>query len=649
MKNIIQQTRFIKDKFSRFLKSTFDIRDHRYNDLYIQRLNELEAKLYKGPYLASALPFEPAKSVNELVKEGFFEPGFLNVGDVDIDRPCYAHQINAFERIANGHSIVVTTGTGSGKTECFMFPIINELIKEIKEGNSEPGIRAIFLFPLNALVYDQIDRLRSLLKNFEDIKFGYYTGKTPENAKTLEGRKELESYRQRFGEPYKNELLTREEMRNNPPQILFTNYSMLEYLLIRPGDQKLISKKALRNLKFIVLDEAHTYKGALGVEISLLLRRLQGAAEKKPQFILTSATLGRGQIDLPDIITFARKLTSSSFEEKDIIFGIRHHNPDVYEYEVDPNDYIAFYNNLENVEAIKPIYEKYRPYNDSCNIKINLYKLLLKDKNTQVLYTLTNKVGLFFDVLRLMPGFDYVALTALVELVSYSLSDNSKYPLKLYDIKYHMFMKAPDGAFITIGKNKDLSLINVNQINGFKAFKIGICQNCKVPYIMGVTDDTNKLCIDNEIDIDETYAEKIKRLEYYLIADCLTAEEIKDVENNPNFEKYYICTKCGYLYKFNSVLGSCKEHSNDYLTVLYKFIGNSDVGDTDVVANNLHKCPICDYKSNNSGIVIGFHVGKDRATTLIAQILYESMEYPVKKVKAERSLFSKNEYNLIQC
>lgn len=648
MKNMIQQTRFIKDKFSRFLKSTFDIRDNGYKNLYIQRLSELEAKLYKGPYLASALPFEQGKSVNELVSEGLFEHDFLNIGDVDLDRPCYAHQINAFERIINGHNAVVTTGTGSGKTECFMFPIINELIKEIRQGNVKPGVRAIFLFPLNALVYDQIDRLRSLLKNFEEIRFGFYTGKTPENEKTPDGRRKLEEYRRRVGEPYKNELLTREEMRNNPPQILFTNYSMLEYLLIRPGDQKIISKEALSGLRFIVLDEAHTYRGALGVEISLLLKRLQGTAEKKPQFILTSATLGRGQVDLPNIIDFACKLTSSLFGEKDIIFGIRHHNPDAYEYEIKPNDYVALYNNLEDVGAVKSVYEKYRPYNDSCSIKVNLYGLLLKDKNTQTLFTLTNNVGLFFDVLRLMPGFDYVALTALVELVSYSLSDDSKYPLKLYDIKYHMFMKAPDGAFITIGKNKDLSLINVNQINGFKAFKIGICQNCKVPYIMGVTDDADKLCIDDEIDIDETYAEKIKRLEYYLIADCLTAEEIKDVESNPNFEKYFICAKCGYLYKANSALGSCKEHANEYLTVLYKYVGNSDVGDEDIVANNLYKCPICDYKSHNSGIVIGFHVGKDRATTLIAQILYESMEYPVKKVKAEHSLFSKKEYDLIQ-
>ena len=138
MKNLIEQTNFIKNKFSRYLRSTFDIRDNTYKNLYSQRLDELESKLYKGPYLASTLPFEPSKTLNELISEGTFENGFSNIGGndpekddyLDFNRPCYAHQIKAFDRLHNGHNIVVTTGTGSGKTECFMFPIINELIRE---------------------------------------------------------------------------------------------------------------------------------------------------------------------------------------------------------------------------------------------------------------------------------------------------------------------------------------------------------------------------------------------------------------------------------------------------------------------------------------------------------------------------------------
>ena len=654
MKNQIEQTDFIKEKFSRYIRSTFDIRDNTYKTLFNQRLSELESKLYKGPYLASTLPFEPSKTLNELIEEGLLEKSFEDIGGkdpekddyLDFNRPCYAHQIKAFERIRDGHNMVVTTGTGSGKTECFMFPIINELIKEYNSGNREPGVRAIFLFPLNALVYDQIDRLRGLLQNYEDIRFGFYTGRTPEDENTPEGRKQIGLYKQKYGEPAKNEVLTREKMRANPPQILFTNYSMLEYLLIRPTDQSLISADALKNLRFIVLDEAHIYRGALGIEIALLLRRLQGTANRNPQFVLTSATLGRGKEDLPQIIDFANKLTSGTFGEEDIIFGIRHENKTPTEYRIEPEDYIDLLGNIENKNEFKLISGKYREYDDNLSEKVNLYELLIRDENVKELFHLTKNVGSFIEVMRNMYDFDVKSLTALVDLITKAKSNDSKFPIKLYDIKYHMFMKAPDGAFITIGQNKDLSLVTVNQIDGFKAFKIGICSNCKVPYIMGITEN-NVLCIDDEIDIDESYADKAKRLEYYLIGDCLTEEERIDVENDPKFEKYYVCARCGYLRKAKSAITSSDcEHFDAYKTTVYKYIGNEDkeLDDEDIVTNNIHRCPVCDYKATNGGVIMGFHVGKDRATTLIAQILYDSMEYPTKKVKASKySLFDKQD------
>ncbi|WP_295092954.1 DEAD/DEAH box helicase [Ruminococcus sp.] len=654
MENLIEQTDFVKGKFSRYLRSTFDIRDNTYNKLYSQRLDELESKLYKGPYLASTLPFEPSKTLNELISEGALENDFNKIGGknpenddyLDFNRPCYAHQIKAFERLRNGHNIVVTTGTGSGKTECFMFPIINELIKEYNSGNRAPGVRAIFLFPLNALVYDQIDRLRGLLQNCPELRFGFYTGRTPEDEKSAEGRRMIGLYRQKYGEPSPNEVLTRERMRENPPQILFTNYSMLEYLLIRPTDSSLISSEALKNLRFLVLDEAHIYRGALGIEISLLLRRLQGTSNKCPQFVLTSATLGRGKEDLPKIIDFASKLTSGSFEEDDIIFGIRHNNSVPDEYSIIPQDYISLLKNLDDLSSLRLIFEKYRPYNDLISVESNIYILLLHDQNSQMLFHLTKNVGLFMEVMRNLQGFDIDALTSLIELISKAKSNDSKFSIKLYDIKYHMFMKAPDGAFVTIGNNKDLSLTVVNQLAGYKAFKIGICQNCKVPYIMGITEN-NILCIDDEIDIDESYADKAKRLEYYLIADCLTKEEINDLENDLHFEKYYICAKCGYLRKANSALtkSDC-DHFDSFKTVIYKYKGKDELelDDDDVITNNIHRCPICDYKSNLGGVIMGFHVGKDRATSLLAQILYDSMEYPTKKEKAsEFSLFKKQE------
>lgn len=640
--NQIEQVNFIKNKFSTYLKSTFDIRDKDYKELYIKRLTEMESKLYKGPFLSSSLPFKQSKSIKTLVSDGVFDKKFLEIEGIDFERPSYSHQVKAFETIVNGRNAVITTGTGSGKTECFMLPIINEIIKETNECKNERGIRAIFLFPLNALVYDQIDRLRNYLKKYTDIKFGFYTGNTPNDNKTNEDKRKIELYKKKFGESADNELLTRQQMKDTPPQILFTNYSMLEYMLIRPSDEALISQKALNKLKFIVLDEAHVYRGALAIEISLLLRRLQGICNKNVQFILTSATLGRGKEDLKEIIDFSSKLTSSKFYPDDIIFGQRIEQKFTNKYKIIGEDYRLLLNNINNNAEFVKIFNKYLKFDNQLNLKTNLYNLLINDENTCSLFYKTKNVCDFYSVLKDLYTLNVGDLTALIELINITESSNYKYATKLFDIKYHMFMKAPDGALITLGRNKDLSLLSVSYINGYKAFKIGICQNCKIPYIMGITRE-NILCVDDEVDIDESYADKSKILEYYLIKDCLTEEEIYDIENNNNFEKVYVCAKCGFVKRegFEDIKGC--EHGNEDLAVLYKYIGDDeyDSDDEDIITNNINRCPICDYKSNNNGVIMGFHVGKDRATTLIAQILYESMNYPIIiEEQPKNSLFS---------
>ena len=235
-------------------------------------------------------------------------------------RDRYAHQVDSIKNVGAGRSTIVTTGTGSGKTECFLFPILNEILSEIENGNKEDGIRAIFLYPMNALVNDQMDRVREILKNCPEIKFGYFTGDTKETVSA--------DYRYKYEQENNvyipsNELVSREEIRKTPPHLLFTNYSMLEYLLIRPNDYSIFSSDKLANWKYVVLDEAHTYNGSLGIELSMLLRRLTGLADKKPKFILTSATLGQKGKSEKDIVNFAQNLTASSFDVNDIIFAKR--------------------------------------------------------------------------------------------------------------------------------------------------------------------------------------------------------------------------------------------------------------------------------------------------------------------------------------
>ena len=214
--------------------------------------------------------------------------------------------------------MVVASGTGSGKTECFLLPVLSALAAEHAAGTLGPGVRALLLYPMNALANDQVRRLRQLLAGSPQITFGRYTGDTPERAR--EGASLFEELNP--GEPrLPGELLSREEMRENPPHLLLTNYAMLEYLLLRPADLDLFEGKHGGHWRFIILDEAHVYDGAKAEEVGMLLRRLRERVGRSAtgirtglQAIATSATVG----DRPRaVMGFASKLFDAPFEWHD--------------------------------------------------------------------------------------------------------------------------------------------------------------------------------------------------------------------------------------------------------------------------------------------------------------------------------------------
>lgn len=202
------------------------------------------------------------------------------------DSSPYTHQFKAWEilRQEKPQSLIVTSGTGSGKTECFMVPILDRLTRQLEQERPPlVGVRAIFLYPLNALINSQQERLRAWT-DFAggDIRFCLYNGNTPEQVKAANRRK------------VPNEVLDREQLRDNPPPILVTNATMLEYMLVRAADASIL-EKSQGKLEWVVLDEAHSYVGSQAAELALLIRRvLHGFGVKSSQvrFVATSATIG---------------------------------------------------------------------------------------------------------------------------------------------------------------------------------------------------------------------------------------------------------------------------------------------------------------------------------------------------------------------
>ena len=238
--NAIQMTEELRENYVKYLMTTFDlsVMDQALAEALRQKLIA-PGVLFQGPYLELNPPYETGSSLRDLVREGVLDERLCRIRE-DIarpeerplppDRPLYLHQEQAIRRVVTGNrNLVVASGTGSGKTESFLIPIINDLIRD-----DRPGVRAILIYPMNALVNDQLERLRRLLRGTR-ITFGRYTSEL--KMAELDGRNASP-------DAPANEVVSRERIRGDakrgqlpdPPQILITNYAMLEHLLIRPED-----------------------------------------------------------------------------------------------------------------------------------------------------------------------------------------------------------------------------------------------------------------------------------------------------------------------------------------------------------------------------------------------------------------------------
>ncbi len=202
----------------------------------------------------------------------------------------YLHQLNAWHELIEkkpAQSVLVTSGTGSGKTECFLVPVLNDLANELntRVGRLE-GVRALFLYPLNALIKSQRDRLIAWSEGFNgQIRFCLFNGDTPTEAKMIDRKL-----------AWRSEVRDRKTLRASPPPILVTNSTMLEYMLVRNEDRPIL-EKSQGKLRWIIIDEAHTYIGSQAAELTLQLRRVLhafGCKSENVHFIATSATIADG-------------------------------------------------------------------------------------------------------------------------------------------------------------------------------------------------------------------------------------------------------------------------------------------------------------------------------------------------------------------
>ncbi|OIQ07933.1 ATP-dependent RNA helicase RhlE [Moorella thermoacetica] len=397
---VYRVTQELHNTLRSYLEATYHIRDV---SLISERRALLNQKgcISQSPWVESTPIYETDRPYSELnlpkaTRDLLTELSRLQPGVGVFPKP-YRHQARALEAfLTHGEDIVIATGTGSGKTESFLMPILGMLVEEAVNRPASaklPGCRALLLYPMNALVNDQLSRIRRLFGDERvalllaqgrgrPVRFGSYTSRTPYPGKRKGSKdkkhiaplfedfylkyvndadkvaqlkekgkwpsKDLVAFygadKREYGtyqtgkrkgqpfiqenwdarlktQPFDRELLTRHEMQDQCPDLLITNYSMLEYMLMRPIERSIF--KSTRdwldshpdNQLILVLDEAHLYRGAAGAEVALLIRRFQarlGIPRERMRCILTSASLGEGEEAEQAILKFARDLTGLS-------------------------------------------------------------------------------------------------------------------------------------------------------------------------------------------------------------------------------------------------------------------------------------------------------------------------------------------------
>jgi DEAD/DEAH box helicase domain-containing protein len=256
--------------------------------------------LFKGPYLSLGLPFRTAPEDATLPFERI-TPGF---------RP-YRHQLMAFRRLCGAapQATLVATGTGSGKTECFLYPILDHCAAA-----AGPGIKAIVIYPMNALATDQARRFAKEIYNRKElrgkVRVGLFVG-DKEKSKADKMTKDFV-------------ITCKETQRETPPDILLTNYKMLDYLLIRPRDQRLWQHNQPGVWRYLVVDELHTFDGAQGTDLACLIRRLRDRHQAGNELacIGTSATIGADDAaggSVEALVDYATKVFSTPFDSQSVI------------------------------------------------------------------------------------------------------------------------------------------------------------------------------------------------------------------------------------------------------------------------------------------------------------------------------------------
>jgi len=646
--NAIEIAETLRSNFIRYLLTTFNVQRSEPELATALRCDfEASGVLFRGPFLELNPPHVTDCSLRDLASQKVIHSDLLRFREdlkpaqdrpLPPDRPLYKHQANSIKKlIVERRNLVVASGTGSGKTECFLIPILHDLVND-----PASGVRALLIYPMNALVNDQLIRLRKLLYG-TTITFGRYTSELEEKEK--EGRKKLP-------DAPLNEVVSREEARRNPPQILITNYAMLEYLLIRPQDSPLFDSGLWR---FICLDEAHTYTGAQGIEVSMLLRRLKHRLNKRlgeVRCIATSATLTR--TDRSAAATFAHRLFGEEFSDDDVIFGETlsvTDPPETFDFTPSVEAYTRFPNDLnlklrdllavdnrrdhaiqqEIAEALKLAGLAGERQIDSaskqcvdgniarflwltlrCNPHLVQLKLLMRETPIELERAAATLFGSISE-----SNTSIEAVCRLVELGALARESSDSMPL--LPARYHLFARAPQGVWLCVNDScpshsgdKTWSHLYIEKQEHCQhceaaVFELTVCRTCGQCYLRAYERE-------HVFEVDALYENDTIGQTYFTwvpLEQEPDPELGEEVEEDAKAVSISVCLSC------RKRKNDCACGGNAKLKELYCIVdkkGNS--------REKLFSCPRCSSRSTHNEVVTPVRLGRNAPLAVLTEELY---------------------------
>ena len=534
---------------------------------YMRRILSEEEPLLSEPVFQSIFPWEEsAETFGEhysklnILSQSFVQA--LSSETVEeslrfpLDRHPYKHQTKSWKTMLSdkGKTIVVTSGTGSGKTECFMIPVLHD----IAQRNEKDCIQAIFLYPLNALMKSQQKRIHAWCDAIPNkVTYAIYNGDTEKASKSP-----------KFTAPYFPQLITRPQIRQTPPQVLFTNPTMLNYMLVRAED-KTILEKSQGKLKWILLDEAHTYTGSSAAELSLQLRRVLdafGVTVDQVNFAVTSATIGdeKDPATQMKLKTFVSQLTGKPIDSIVIIGGKR---------------IIPDMDNSTAQSEIAKINEKF-----DCNIRLSDIERLRKQLNSTAVLTTKDIAKQLDRNISKNTEKSLELIDALANKVE-GLNSTDGSAIALLPSRAHFFIRSISGVYACVNpecSHHKKHRLGVGSLTTYqntncptcksKLLEIATCPSCGGIIVVGETSTSKGFRMHtNVVDLDNSLFFENRD------DDLIEAEEIRDesiTDNNEidGFTPFY----------FAKAIKRClRRHTHEY-----KHIFNHEKGRIEVAPEN---------------------------------------------------------------